>query len=153
MLQITLLAVGRLKEEYLRSASLEYQKRLTPFCNFEIKEIDSCKIESSAIEQEGKRIISMIPKGSFVIALSGEGKGYSSEEFSHLITSQIPLNGKHKITFIIGGSFGLSDSVKKQADLILSFSHLTFPHQLFRVMLLEQIYRAFSIQKGMKYHK
>lgn len=153
MLQITVIAVGSLKEDYLKKACLTYQKRLTSFCRLQVKEIPSFQDGEKAVEQEGKLLLRALEKDSFVIALSPEGEKASSEQFSHLLTHRIPMLGKSRVCFLIGGSSGLSDTVKQRADLLLSFSDMTFPHALFRVLLFEQIYRAMSIEKGMKYHK
>ena len=155
MINITLVAVGKLKEKYLRDAVDEYSKRLGAFCKINIIEIDEEKIgdnPSSAqiqnvIEKEGQRII----KSSNIISLCIEGKEYSSPDFSKLIEN-ISMTSS-SICFIIGGSFGLSDEVKKLSNYRLSFGKMTLPHQLARVILLEQVYRAFSISNNSKYHK
>ena len=159
MINITLIAVGKLKEKYLRDAVDEYSKRLGAFCKINIIEIDEEKIgdnPSSAqiqnvIEKEGQRIIKKIPKSSNIISLCIEGKEYSSPDFSKLIEN-ISMTSS-SICFIIGGSFGLSDEVKKLSNYKLSFGKITLPHQLARVILLEQIYRAFSISNNSKYHR
>ena len=159
MINITLIAVGKLKEKYLRDAVDEYSKWLGAFCKINIIEIDEEKIgdnPSSAqiqnvIEKEGQRIIKKIPKSSNIISLCIEGKEYSSPDFSKLIEN-ISMTSS-SICFIIGGSFGLSDEVKKLSNYKLSFGKMTLPHQLARVILLEQVYRAFSISNNSKYHK
>ena len=160
MMKITVIAVGKLKEKYLRDGCDEYLKRLGAFSKVNIVEIgeERCSDNPSDAEieavkdKEGKRIISKIPKGSFVVPMCIEGEQMSSEAFSKKIES-ISLKGYGEITFIIGGSFGLSDEVKSLGGLKFSFGKLTLPHQLMRVILLEQIYRAFSILNNSKYHK
>ena len=146
MIKVTVIAVGRLKEKYLTAACDEYLKRLSAYSKVNIVEI------ARVIEKEGERIISKIPKGSFVIPLCIEGSQLSSEDFSKKLESA-SLSGFGEVTFIIGGSFGLSNNVKSLAKFKLSFSKMTLPHQLMRVVLLEQIYRAFSISNNGKYHK
>lgn len=160
MIKVNVIAVGKLKEKYLKDGCNEYIKRLSSFSKVNIIEINEerCSDNPSAneIEQvkkkEGERIISKIPKQSYVIPLCIEGNQLSSEEFSKK-TEEISVNGLGEITFIIGGSFGLSDDVKALGNLKLSFSKMTLPHQLMRMVLLEQIYRAFSISNNSKYHK
>ena len=160
MLSVNLIAVGKLKEEYLRLACGEYEKRLSAFCRLNITEITESRLPenpseaqiSAALEKEADDIIAKFPKNSYTIAMCIEGKQMSSEKFSSL-TEDIPLRGKSAVNIVIGSSFGLSDRIKSQADLRLSMSEMTFPHQLARVMLLEQLYRAFMISSGGKYHK
>lgn len=160
MLGVNIIAVGKLKEAYLREAIAEYSKRLSAFCRFSIIEIDGTRLPDNpsqaqidaALNAEGKRILSKIPPKSAVCAMCIEGKQLDSIGLSQYISEQ-PVKGKSSICFIIGGSCGLSDEVKKNSDLRLSVSKMTFPHQLFRVMLTEQIYRAFMIADGGKYHK
>ena len=160
MQQITVLCVGRLKESYLAAACAEYQKRLQTLCKLQIIELPPVKLPddpapaqiAQALEKEGAAILEKIPQGAAVVALCVEGKQMTSEGFSRLL-SDYATAGKDKVCFLIGGSFGLSDTVKRRADRRLSVSEMTFPHQLFRVMLLEQIYRAKQIEKGTKYHK
>lgn len=158
-MNITLICVGKLKEKYLTDACNEYKKRLSAYkpniIEISPERLSDSPSESeinSALEREGKKILEKIPKGSFVYAMCIEGKQRTSEELSAEI-EKIKLGGTGSITFIIGGSFGLSDEVKKRADDRLSMSKMTFPHQLARVMLLEQIYRAVQIGLGTKYHK
>ena len=158
MMKINIIAVGKIKEKYLKEAIDEYKKRLSKFCSLNIIEINECvaKTENEAnikksIEEEARDIISKI-KNEYVIALDIDGKEYSTMEISEKI-NEIMLNGASEISFIIGGSYGMSENVKKKADLRLSFSKLTFPHQLFRVILLEQVYRVFKIKNGEPYHK
>ena len=152
--------MGKLKEKYLRDACAEYEKRLGAFCKLNIIELPNvalpdnpspAQIEAGYI-QEGKRILEKVSQGSLVYAMCIEGEQRSSEQFSAEL-SQAAVDGYSNITFIIGGSFGLSDEVKKSSKKKLSMSEMTFPHQLARVMLLEQIYRAFQISSGGKYHK
>lgn len=160
MMKVTVIAVGGLKEKYLTAACNEYLKRLSAYSRVGIIEINEerCSDNPSpaeierVIEKEGERIISKIPKGSFVVPLCIEGKQFSSEEFSRKLENAA-ISGFGSVTFIIGGSFGLSNSVKSLANLKLSFSKMTLPHQLMRVVLLEQVYRAFSISNNGKYHK
>ncbi|WP_308567604.1 23S rRNA (pseudouridine(1915)-N(3))-methyltransferase RlmH [uncultured Eubacterium sp.] len=160
MIKVNVIAVGKLKEMYLRDACDEYIKRLGAFSKVSVVEIgeERCgdnpsdsEIENVKIK-EGKRIIAKIPKSSFIIPLCIEGTQYSSEDFSKKLES-VQLAGSGEITFIIGGSFGLSDEVKSLGKMKLSFGKLTLPHQLMRVVLLEQVYRAFSISNNSKYHK
>lgn len=160
MIKVNVIAVGKLKERYLRDACDEYIKRLGAFSKVSVVEIgeERCgdnpsdsEIENVKIK-EGKRIIAKIPKSSFIIPLCIEGTQYSSEDFSKKLES-VQLAGSGEITFIIGGSFGLSDEVKSLGNMKLSFGKLTLPHQLMRVVLLEQVYRAFSISNNSKYHK
>ena len=160
MLTVNIICIGKIKESYWREAIKEYSKRLTAFCKFNIIELDEEKVNSNPndtqiktiLDAEGKRIISKLSKNSFVIPMCIEGKMLSSTELSEKI-SQVPLLGKSSIDFIIGGSWGLSDEVKSKADLKLSMSKMTFPHQMARVVLCEQIYRAFEISTNGKYHK
>ncbi|MDQ5983034.1 MAG: Ribosomal RNA large subunit methyltransferase H [Eubacteriales bacterium SKADARSKE-1] len=160
MLTIKILCVGNLKENYLKEAFLEYQKRLSSFCRFEVKEIPEHKVSSNpteseinlAVSSEGEKLLSYLNKNNHVISLCIEGKEFSSKELSRHIQS-VTISGKSTIVFIIGGSFGLSQEVKSSSNLNFSMSKLTFPHQLTRIMLTEQIYRAFQILSGGKYHK
>ncbi len=159
MININLFCIGKLKEQYLRDACAEYIKRLGTFCKITVTELSICKLSDnpspaeieSALREEGKRILEKT-SNEYVIAMCVEGKQISSEELSEKI-SDISINKSGKIDFIIGGSYGLSDEVKNRADFKLSMSKMTFPHQLARVMLLEQIYRQFMISGGGKYHK
>ncbi len=160
MLQITLLVVGRLKEDYLRAAAAEYTKRLSAFCTLQVEELEPARLPdrpgekqiAAALEEEGRRILAKIPAGAGVFALCIEGKTLSSEAFARQL-ADAPLRGYSRLVFIIGGSHGLSPAVKARADWRLSMSPMTFPHQLARVMLLEQVYRAFQIGRGSAYHK
>ena len=160
MLNITIIAIGKLKEQYLRDASAEYQKRLSASCKLNIVELTpeklsdnpSAKEIENALNSEAKKIIEKIPKGAKVYSMCIEGKQRTSEELSAEIDS-LAVEGVSNIVFIIGGSFGLSDEVKKLSAFRLSMSKMTFPHQIARIMLLEQIYRAMQISLGTKYHK
>jgi 23S rRNA (pseudouridine1915-N3)-methyltransferase len=158
MLSVNIVCIGKLKESYLKDAVAEYQKRLSAFCKFSVIELDEYRLPDNpsqaqidlALKDEGERILKKVDN-STVVALCVEGKQMPSEEFSRFI-SNTSLNTS-SISFVIGGSFGLSNEVKAAAKLKLSFSEMTFPHQLMRVILCEQIYRAFMIEKGTKYHK
>lgn len=160
MINVTVICEAKLKEKYLREACDEYIKRLGAFCKFNIIELSPKKLPDNpsdneiktALETEGREIISKIPKGSRVYAMCIEGKQMSSENLAKQF-SECAIGGYSSIVFVIGSSFGLSDEVKRMADFKLSMSQMTFPHQLARVMLLEQIYRAFTINAGTKYHK
>ncbi len=160
MKSVTVLCVGKLKEAYWRDAVAEYQKRLSAFCRFEIVELDECRLPEDpsaaqiekALETEGKAILAKIPAGAAVIPLCIEGKPLSSPELSDRL-QRWAVEGRSKFVFIIGSSFGLSPEVKAAATYRLSMSPMTFPHQLARVMLCEQIYRAMQIEAGGKYHK
>ena len=157
-MNITVISVGKIKEKFFTAAIDEYAKRLSRFVKLNIIEVpdekipenDSPKEEERIKEKEGKAILSKI-KDSFVVALCIEGKEMSSEDLAAKIES-ISMQSS-SITFIIGGSLGLSDEVKSRADLRLSFGRMTLPHQLMRVVLLEQIYRAFKINRNESYHK
>jgi 23S rRNA (pseudouridine1915-N3)-methyltransferase len=159
MLHVTILAVGGLKERYWVDATAEYTKRLAAFCKLEIAELTEYRLPQNpsaaeiakCVQEEGKRILEKIPPHSYRVALCIEGGEISSEALAAKLRDL--ANSHSHIVWIIGGSHGLADEVKKQADLRLSLSPMTFPHQLARVMLLEQIYRGFSIAAGSKYHK
>lgn len=159
MIKINIIAVGKLKEKYLRDAVAEYEKRLSAYAKINIIEVGEYKCSDNpspaeiaqVLTKEGEQIIAKIPKGSFVIPMCIEGTQKTSEEFSKEIENISLTNSE--ITFVIGGSFGLSDEVKRLGRLKLSFSKMTFPHQLMRVILLEQVYRALSISNNSKYHK
>lgn len=160
MLNVTIICIGKLKEQYLRDACNEYIKRLSSFCRIKIVELSPSFLNEqasqaqikSALEDEGRRIVGKISKDSRIYAMCIEGTQRSSQELSAEI-DKIAVNGTSNVTFIIGGSFGISEDVKEKANFKLSMSKMTFPHQLVRVMLLEQIYRAFNISTGGKYHK
>jgi 23S rRNA (pseudouridine1915-N3)-methyltransferase len=157
---ITVISVGKLKEKYLKQGIEEYVKRLSGYAKIEIIEVPDekapenlSKLEEEQIKQkEGERILAKIPGEAYVIALAIEGKMKSSEQFAADL-DKLATYGKSKVAFVIGGSLGLSKQVMKRADEALSFSKMTFPHQLMRLILLEQIYRAFRINRGEPYHK
>lgn len=159
MLYINIVCVGKIKEAYLKDAITEYSKRLTKYCNLTITEILDeklpHKINDSLIEQikqkEGEKILANIKRDSYVICLDLKGKNLSSIEFSEEI-EQIGLHFSSNITFVIGGTLGLSNSVLETAKEKFCFSKMTFPHQLIRVFLLEQLFRAFKISSGETYH-
>lgn len=160
MINVNIICIGKLKEDYLCRASAEYQKRLGAFCKLKITELAPSRLPdtpneaqiAAALSDEGKKILSAISTGDAVFALCIEGKTISSEAFSKEI-EKCAVSGFGSLCFIIGGSHGLSPEVKSRAKFKLSMSPMTFPHQLARVMLLEQIYRAFMISSGGKYHK
>ena len=160
MQKITLLCVGKLKEKFYLDACAEYQKRLTRHCKFEFIELPEQRLPenpsegeiAAALSKEADAIEEKLPRGSAIVALCVEGKPMSSEQLSDTL-SRYGAQGASQVTFLIGGSFGLSERVKARADLRLSMSPMTFPHHLARVMLLEQIYRAYQIQSGTRYHK
>ena len=160
MLTVNIICVGNLKEKYLKDAVDEYKKRLSAFCKFDIIEIAEQRLSdkpseseiNSALEKEAEKIMQKVPKGSAVIPMAIEGKQLSSEKLADTV-SDFALKGFSSISFIIGSSFGLSQNIKSKANLLLSMSKMTFTHQLARVMLCEQIYRAFSIINHTKYHK
>lgn len=158
MMNINLITVGKLKEKYLTDACNEYIKRLGAFCNLKIYELDEYRLSDKPSEKDIEhcldteaKAIQKLCKG-YIIAMCIEGKQLSSEELSEKFSS-VGVMGNSTVTLIIGSSFGISESIKKTADLKLSMSKMTFPHQLARVMILEQIYRAFQIANGGKYHK
>lgn len=159
MLNITVICVGKLKETYLKSAINEYSKRLSRFCNLEIIEIPdeslpnklNTNIISHIKNKECEKILSHIKKDSYIICLDLKGKEFTSEEFSKKI-DDIALNLNSNITFIIGGTLGLTKSILDISDEKLCFSRMTFPHQLIRIFLLEQLFRSFKISRGETYH-
>ena len=159
-MRITILCVGKIKENFYRDAVSEYAKRLSRYCRFEVIEVademtpeDAGEaIRKQILEKEGTRLLSKIRDNAYVCTLEIKGKRFSSEEFAEQIR-RVTLGGVSDIVFVIGGSLGLSEEVTKRADLHLSFSDMTFPHQLMRVILCEQIYRAFRINSGEPYHK
>jgi 23S rRNA (pseudouridine1915-N3)-methyltransferase len=159
-MRITTLSVGKIKEDYFRKAIAEYTKRLSAYCNLEQIEIAdekapenlSAKEEAIIKQKEGERILSKLDPSSYLIVLDINGKQLSSEELSEKIET-LGIYGTSHLSFVIGGSLGLSDEIIEKADMKLSFSKMTFPHQLFKVILLEQIYRTFRIMKGEPYHK
>ena len=159
-MRITLITVGKIKEKYLRDAIAEYSKRLSRYCKLEIVEVADEKTPDQASEaaeenirnKEGERILKHIRDDMYVITLEIGGKMLSSEEFADKINS-LGVQGKSSITFVIGGSIGLGQEVLRRSDYALSFSKMTFPHQLMRAILLEQVYRGYRIINGEPYHK
>lgn len=159
-MQITVVSVGKIKEKYWEAAISEYTKRLSKYCHLKIIEVPDEKTVENASEivnlqireKEGQRILQKISEDTYVITLEIEGKMLSSEELSKKMALTM-VGGISHITFVIGGSLGLSEQVTKRADFHLSFSKMTFPHQMMRVVLLEQIYRAFRIYYHEPYHK
>ncbi len=160
MMKITILAVGKIKESFYAEAVSEYSKRLGRYCTLQITEVADEKTPEEAgkelvkqiKDREGERILKSLNPDSYVIALAVKGRSFTSEELAAKIDG-LGLNGHSSVTFIIGGSLGLSDEVLKRADEQISFSAMTFPHQLMRVILLEQIYRSFKIIRHEPYHK
>lgn len=159
-MKITLLTVGKIKEKYLKDAIAEYSKRLSKYCKLEIIEVADEKTPDNASEvvenvirdKEGERLLKYVKDDTFVITLEIKGKMMTSEELAEKINT-LGIRGVSHIMFIIGGSIGLGEDVIKRSDFALSFSKMTFPHQLMRVILLEQIYRSYRIISGEPYHK
>ncbi len=160
MIKIKIISVGKLKEKFFSDAAAEYEKRLSAFCSFEATEITPEKISENPTEKEiynclkreAAAIEKKIPQGALRVAMCIEGKQMSSQRFSKYITDAA-INGKGCIVFLIGSSYGLDEGLKQTAHLKMSMSEMTFPHKLARVMLTEQIYRAFKIANGGTYHK
>ena len=160
MQRVTVLCVGKLKEKFYLEAAAEYVKRLQRFCKLELVELPESRLPESpspaevqrALAAEAVAIRERLPRGGAVIALCIEGKPCSSVELSRRM-EELAVAGKTQLTFLIGGSVGLDENLKRQADWRLSMSPMTFPHHLARIMLLEQIYRAYQISAGTKYHK
>ena len=160
MLAVKFICVGRMREKFYIDAFSEYTKRLQSLCKFEIvepaeqrlSENPSDKEVKAALDREAQDIMKAIPNDAYVVAMCVEGKQMPSEGMGELIAAR-ENSGKPRLCFVIGGSYGLSDTVKKRADLKLSMSKMTFPHHLARVMLAEQIYRGFKIKEGSRYHK
>lgn len=159
-MKITLVTVGKIKEKFFEDAIKEYSKRLSRYCKLEILQVADEKtpegaseaVELQIKEKEGQRILSLIRDDAYVIALAIEGKMLDSEELAERI-EKLGVSGISQIVFVIGGSLGLSAQVMKRADYALSFSRMTFPHQLMRMVLLEQIYRSYRIMNHQPYHK
>ena len=159
-MNISVISVGKLKEKYLKLGIEEFSKRLSKYCKLDLIELEDEKCPENLSEKdmeivknkEGQRILSKIKNNSHVIALAIDGKNLSSEELADTI-SKLAVRGNSHITFIIGGSLGLSDEVLKRADYKLSFSKMTFPHQMMKLILLEQVYRSFRINNNEPYHK
>lgn len=159
-MRISVVCVGKIKEKYLKLGIDEFSKRLSKYCKLEVIELDDEKAPENLSdkemliikEKEGKKILSKIKDNSYVIALAIDGKNLSSEELADTINN-LGVRGTSHIVFVIGGSLGLSDEVLRRANYKLSFSKMTFPHQLMRLILLEQVYRAYRINNGEPYHK
>lgn len=159
-MNITVICIGKLKESYWRDAIAEYSKRLSKYCTLSIDELKEERLpdnastaeEDAVKEAEGRTILKHVRSSSYVVALDVKGKALTSEGLAEKI-SELALGGKSEMTLIIGGSLGLSAEVLSRADFRLSFSAMTFPHQMMRVILLEQVYRAFKINKNEAYHK
>lgn len=155
-----MLAVGKIKEKYLVQGISEYAKRLSRYCKLEIVEVADEKtpdkagdaVEAQIKETEGRRLLKYIREGDYVVALAIQGKMLDSIELSKLVEN-LGIQGESSLVFVIGGSLGLSDEVMRRADYLLSFSKMTFPHQMMRMILLEQIYRGYRIMMGEPYHK
>lgn len=159
-MNITILAVGKLKEKYLKQGIEEYIKRMRAYAKIKILEVSDEKApehlsaaeEEQVKQAEGQRLLSKIPPDAYVVALAIDGDNFTSESFAKKLDG-LSTYGQSKVVFVIGGSLGLGDGVLKRSDLKLSFSKMTFPHQLMRLILVEQIYRAFRINRGEPYHK
>lgn len=159
-MKITLVAVGKIKEQFFADAIKEYEKRLSRYCRLETIQVADEKtpdgageaLENQIKEKEGQRILAQIRDGAYVIALAVEGRMLDSEELAGKL-GQLGVEGVSQIVFVIGGSLGLSKRVMERADYALSFSRMTFPHQLMRVILLEQVYRSYRILNHQPYHK
>ena len=159
-MKITIITVGKIKEKYLKDAIAEYSKRLSRYCKLEILEVADEKtpdgaseiVEENIREKEGERILKLIKEDAYVITLEISGKMLTSEELADRIET-LGIQGKSHLVFVIGGSIGLGREVLRRSDYALSFSKMTFPHQLMRVILLEQIYRSYRIINGESYHK
>lgn len=160
MISVTVIALGKLKERSMRDLCAEYEKRLSAFCRLQIVELTPERLSdrpsaneiARALEREAAQIAAKIPANAYAFAMCIEGKQMPSEAFSQKL-SALAVNGTSNVVFLLGSSFGLQEELKKRADFRFSMSEMTFPHQLARVMLLEQIYRAFQIESGGKYHK
>ena len=160
MFEITLIAMGKLKEKFYISAAAEYEKRLGGYCRFSLLELPESRLPdnpspaeiAAGLEKEAEVILSRIPKGAWFCVLTPEGKTLSSEAFAEKM-KEVKLSGKSSACFLIGSSFGMANRVKERADFKLSMGPMTVPHHLARIMVLEQLYRAEAIQAGSKYHK
>ena len=160
MLNVKLICVGKMREKFYIDAFEEYRKRLQTYCRLELVEITEQRLSdrpaekeiTAALEREGQEILKAAPSDAYFVALCVEGKQMPSEGMAELIAAR-ENSGKPKLCFVIGGSFGLSPTVKSRADRKLSMSQMTFPHHLARVMLIEQLYRGFKINEGSQYHK
>ena len=160
MFDVTLICMGKLKEKFYIGAAQEYEKRLSAYCRFRLLELPEFKLPedpspaqiAAGLDKEAEQILTKIPKGAWLCIWTPEGKMLSSEELA-VQMKDVKLSGKSSACFLIGSSFGISPKIKQIADFKLSMSKMTFPHQLFRIMILEQIYRAFKIAQGSNYHK
>jgi len=160
MFDITLIAMGKLKEKFYLSAAEEYAKRLKGYCSFHLLELPEHRLPedpspaqiTAGLDKEAELIIQKIPKGAWLCVFTPEGKTLSSEAFANKL-KDVKLSGKSSVCFLIGSSFGIAPQIKQKADFQLSMGPMTFPHHLARIMVLEQIYRAETIQAGSKYHK
>ncbi len=160
MFSITLIAMGKLKEKFYLSAAAEYEKRLGGYCQFQLLELPEARLPetpspaeiSAALDKEAELILSRLPKSTWFCVFTPEGKTLSSEALAQKL-QDVKLSGKSSACFLIGSSFGIAPRIKAMADYRLSMSAMTFPHHLARIMVLEQLYRAESIQAGSKYHK
>ncbi len=160
MMNVQLIVLGKLKEKYMKDFSAEYEKRLSAYCKLSVIELEPIKLSDNpsrseienSLNKETQLIKAKIPKNSYIFSMCIEGKQMSSEDFSQKL-QEIALTGKSNIVFIIGSSFGLSDEIKVMSDYNFSMSKMTFPHKLARIMLVEQLYRGFSIINNGKYHK
>ena len=158
-MKINIVAAGKIKEKYLTAGINEFLKRLTPFAQVKIIEISEEKMKDNpseaekqqTLQQEGQRLLRQVPEGSYLFVLDVYGQQLSSEKLAAKLDS-LALQGRSNITFLIGGAFGLSEEVRQAADFRLSFSPMTFTHQMIRLLLVEQIYRCFKINRGEKYH-
>lgn len=158
-MKITIISAGKLKESYLREGIAEFSKRLRPFTQLDIIELNEEKMpdapspaeKEKILLAEGQRLLKRVPANDFLFVLDVYGKQISSEELA-LKISDLGLNGKSNLSFIIGGAFGLSAELREKADMKISFSRMTFTHQMVKLLLVEQIYRAFKINRGEKYH-
>lgn len=160
MMSVRMICVGKLREPFYRDAFAEYAKRLGGYCRFECTELQEVRLPdqpsageiAAALDKEADLVVKSMLQGSYIVALCVEGRKLSSEDLASVLRAR-ESSGKPKICFVIGSSYGLSDKIKRSADLCLSMSDMTFPHHLARVMLAEQIYRGFKINEGSSYHK
>ena len=158
-MKITIVCAGKLKEKYLTAGINEFLKRLKPMAQVEILEVHEEKMpdnpsaaeKEQVLQKEGEKLLKLVPSGSYLFVLDVYGEELSSEELAERI-DKLGVSGRSSLTFLIGGAFGLSKEVRQAADMKLSFSRLTFTHQMVRLLLVEQIYRAFKINRGEKYH-
>ncbi|WP_182186886.1 23S rRNA (pseudouridine(1915)-N(3))-methyltransferase RlmH [Pectinatus frisingensis] len=158
-MKITIISAGKIKESYLRAGIAEFTKRLHPFTQLDIVEISEEKMpETPSLAEkkkiltiEGQRLLKQVPANNFLFVLDVYGRQFSSEELAEKIRT-VTLEGQSNLAFVIGGAFGLSDELRGKADICISFSRMTFTHQMVKLLLIEQIYRAFKINRGEKYH-